>query len=427
MLRKVEPSFQPQSFGHGKLLPLLEKADFLEIRRDSQTSVSVRMPSGASAPAPAIQLAPVRVIHAVPAPVVQGAPAPAGSTPATTTGNRPERPARPARSRPPRLFDWAYFPNFDFVIETLRSMALEETWEFGDHGDQPSRHPILRSFLRWTFHRLWMEGKISEFGTMAAFNTGLVDHRYEPIYAICDRNRSGAGNRPWYFRGFCIAGEDTLGKALVRTFNPLPASPHYFQRQEHMFYDLAAPAPIVDWEHIIVENNSRLPAPFRAEHCPAGFSLREESQMTIEERDDYTEALRAAFKHDAKTYRQAMNRISDAITLSLKRVRWNFKTAIPQYYPTRNQMCLLLPLALINDQQVDLALVVERMPSGAYQGHTILPLDWAYMNARLVCRPDSDWLAPKEIQQTGGEADEAFDEEPADLRAAREEAGLPPV
>ena len=40
-------------------------------------------------------------------------------------------------------------------------------------------------------------------------------------------------------------------------------------------------------------------------------------------------------------------------------------------------MSLLLPLALINDELVDIALVVTKNPSGSYQGRTILPLNWA--------------------------------------------------
>jgi hypothetical protein len=31
-------------------------------------------------------------------------------------------------------------------------------------------------------------------------------------------------------------------------------------------------------------------------------------------------------------------------------------------------------------------------------GHTILPLEWAYGNARLVSRPDSDWLIAEKIK-----------------------------
>ncbi|MEH1818847.1 MAG: DUF3825 domain-containing protein [Nostoc sp.] len=64
-----------------------------------------------------------------------------------------------------------------------------------------------------------------------------------------------------------------------------------------------------------------------------------------------------------------------------------------------------MPLALVDDTQVDIALVTEKTQSGSYLGHTILLLGWAYSNARLVCRPDSDWLIAQNIVQ-----DEAEDE-----------------
>lgn len=66
-------------------------------------------------------------------------------------------------------------------------------------------------------------------------------------------------------------------------------------------------------------------------------------------------------------------------------------------------MQLLLPLCLLSDDEVDLALAVEQTPSGSYLGHTVLPLDWAYKNARLICRPDSDWLIPKAITSESGD------------------------
>ena len=79
-------------------------------------------------------------------------------------------------------------------------------------------------------------------------------------------------------------------------------------------------------------------------------------------------------------------------------MEWNFKTAIPMYYPSNNKMSLLLPLSLLDDDVIDLALVTERTKSGNYLGHTILPLDWAYSNARLITRPDSDWLVADKIE-----------------------------
>ena len=108
--------------------------------------------------------------------------------------------------------------------------------------------------------------------------------------------------------------------------------------------------------------------------------------------------------------------------LAEKRIRWNFKTAIPQYYPRFNLMSLLLPLALINDEVVDIALVVTKNPSGSYLGRTILPLDWAYMNARLVCRPDSDWLVPQRVQAWREADADLGNDNAADI--AREEVEL---
>jgi hypothetical protein len=38
--------------------------------------------------------------------------------------------------------------------------------------------------------------------------------------------------------------------------------------------------------------------------------------------------------------------------------------------------------------------VVSTVGERAYRGHTVLTLDMAYTNARLVARPDSEWLVP---------------------------------
>ena len=53
---------------------------------------------------------------------------------------------------------------------------------------------------------------------------------------------------------------------------------------------------------------------------------------------------------------------------------------------------------MLQDNKVDVALSVQKTDTG-YLGNTIMPLDWAYKSARLVCRPDSDWLAPDQIDE----------------------------
>ncbi len=123
------------------------------------------------------------------------------------------------------------------------------------------------------------------------------------------------------------------------------------------------------------------------------------------ERAAFLRDFRHALEADARTDRDIRNRIDDAIALAVKRARWNFKTAIPLYYPKANAISLLLPIALVDDDEVDLALVVARTAAGGYSGETVYKLKWAYDHARLVCRPDSDWLTP-----TAGDGTEEDDE-----------------
>jgi hypothetical protein len=305
------------------------------------------------------------------------------------------------------LFNWAYVGYMPSVLSKLKGLALKEDWEFKNAPQNPDRpYPILRSYLMHTFGRLVLEKKVmvnSEAG-FAAFNTGLVDPRYESIYAIFVPNSSP--RTPWQLVNFCIAGEGRDGQSLVRHFNPLPEAAHYFDSPVNLLYDIKSSKPELDWKHVVIERIERYPASFVEDHWPPGFERRDTQSMTHDEKKRYFSDLGGAIEADTRTYRRIISRVKDAIDLSIKRVAWNFKTAIPTYYPPVRKLQLLLPICLVTDETVDLALAVEKTPVGSYLGHTVLPLDWAYNNARLVCRPDSDWLSPKEITTSQEEDDD---------------------
>jgi cold shock CspA family protein len=297
-----------------------------------------------------------------------------------------------------RLIDWAYLRHIPTTLSNLASFALPERWDFKESPDDPDRPmPILYSYLVHTFGRLVLEQKvrISESGSYAAFNTGLVDRRYEPIHALFRRQNDPRA--PWQLVDFAIAGEDSSGQNLVRFFNPLPAPPHYFDAPADLLYDVRQGDPEISWRHVVIERIDRYPHVFLEEHWPKGYPSKDTATMTRNQRNDYFEALGEEIEHDDRLYRRIMNRVRDAIDLCIKRVAWNFKTAVPQYYPPVQKLQLLLPLCLVQDDAVDLALAVERTQSGNYLAYTALPLNWAYKNARLICRPDSDWLSPEDI------------------------------
>jgi cold shock CspA family protein len=325
-----------------------------------------------------------------------------------TAGIRRRSPAvRPGEA----LKHWSFVPYVEFrsrsgkqyasALELLAETAIEERWFFGTAPDPRNEYPILDNYLTYTFFKLKQEKRVLEFkdGNVgwATFNTGLVDRLYDPIYALFASN-----DRPqpaWKFSDFCVPGKGPSGKKLTEIFDPLPEPATYFSSNFDMLLDTTKDVH-VDYEHVILDgvNRDRFPAEFLARHVPKGFQWRDYPKLQRVDRQGYLAALSQAIEHDLQCTRAIKNRLEDAKALAEKRTRWNFKTAIPQYYPTHNIMSLLLPLALVSDEKVDIALVVTRNPSGSYQGRTVLPLDWAYQNARLVCRPDSDWLTPDTVE-----------------------------
>ncbi len=292
------------------------------------------------------------------------------------------------------LMDWAYIANWNELLERLSDISLYEKWDF-ESGDAPKTYSILGSYLTYTFYRLQSEGKVLENREkgIAAFNTGLVNETYESIYACFSPSNAG---QPWRFESFCKAGSKMWGKKLVATFDPLPERAQYFERKEDLLFDGSRTLQR-DVDHILLDNIDRLPKAFLAEEL-RGASDALEALARIEASDNANvrnqafDDLRGIVEDNVKIKRRLINRLDDAIELAQKRVEWNFKTAVPAFYPTKNTMSLLLPLELTENDQPDVALVVELMESGAYIGQTILTMRMAYNNARLICRPDSDWL-----------------------------------
>lgn len=311
---------------------------------------------------------------------------------------------------PENLMSWSYMGDFRQAITDLKNKALKERWHY--KSNTPTHpYPILSKYLTYTFYRLSKEpGKIKINEQYAAFNTGLVNNLYEPIYALFGKNKN-QGRQEWYFHEFCISGVGKAGKTLASNFNPLPERAQFFNNPIELIYDTSAPEPQMNWNHIILDNVSRLPIDFLEENKPSGFLFRDTSKMDTVQKCEYFESLATAIENDSKKFRAIKNRFADSLSLALKRVQWNFKTAIPMYYPPNNKMSLLLPLSLIDDEVIDLALVAEKTQSGSYLGHTILPLAWAYSNARLITRPDSDWLIAEQIEIDNNEYNEETDED----------------
>lgn len=298
------------------------------------------------------------------------------------------------------LENFAFLGSWSSFLSELAAKAVDEEWDFSN--SPVKNYEILIQYIKYTFSRLKREKKvcISQDRAFAAFNTGLADNHYDDIYACFSPNDPESGTE-WKFNGFCTAASGVLGKQLVNYFNPLPQPPSYFMRNEDLFFDHTKQLH-TDFEHIIIDNIRRLPLQFLYDQFFDNPSARElvESIRSADDRDDRMncyEQLKALLSENSRLFMRIQNRLKDSIEFARKRVRWNYKTAVPSYFPKRDSMSLMLPLALQDESRPDVALVVELTRSGSYQGQTILTLPQAYIDARLMCRITGDWLTPSQI------------------------------
>ena len=102
--------------------------------------------------------------------------------------------------------------------------------------------------------------------------------------------------------------------------------------------------------------------------------------------------------------------LDEAIDVAKKRARWNYQNCHTPLLPELpKRLSSSFRYALCRTIVWTSPLSVQKMET-RYLANTILPLDWAYKSARLVCRPDSEWLAVDQIEE-GREGVEAADEE----------------
>lgn len=236
-------------------------------------------------------------------------------------------------------------------LDRLADLAETEDWD-GLDARFAGEKRILRSYVRLTFGHVQEHGQVRESsdGSRSAFNTGLATRRQETIYGVFTRN-SAPGPEEWRFENWY----EESHRRVLKNFPDLPDFANYTKSPGDYIYDWTR-SLVVNSRHVVEDHPERFPSELQGTH---GAEL----------------LLEAAVKR------------------AEKRVRRTYKAAVPSWYVKQKQVQLLLPLSLMDPSRVDLALVVSR-EGEYYRGHTVLTTAMAYSNARLLTRPDSDWLQP---------------------------------
>ncbi len=262
------------------------------------------------------------------------------------------------------LFNFAHFLKFEDSLSFLADrLSLNETWEYSDAAKELAEGnnaatfhlPILRNYLEHTYRKIKSENKVifTADNKFACFNTGLVTQNLEDIFALFELNRFPAARSPYFFKAF-IKKSDIEFLTLFSLTQPQTAN--YFSEPELLLFNPTLEL-ITDIDHIIQDNKYRFPAELKT-----------------------------------ATDREVKKHLIGSIDEISKRVKINYKLAIPQYYGGKFQ--LLLPLYLIDNNKPDLALVVEKVNDKVYSARTCLTIGMAYNNARLIVCPHSEWLQP---------------------------------
>lgn len=230
----------------------------------------------------------------------------------------------------------AYFNvNWNEYTETIAKLAQKETWSNETYPD----NKILTNYMVHTYKKLTSERNIITNRDYGIFNTGLFTEFYQPIYAYHDKD------------GLQFLTAYDLGNMNI---SERPPKANYFEDSSLLLFDWHYEINI-NYKHILkdLDNIERLP-------------------------------------DKLKDTKNILNNLNGSIETMKKRVSANYKLAIPQYY--ENKIQLLLPLCLEDDETPSLALAVTKV-GNFYQGHTCLTLDMAYNNARLIAKPESNWLS----------------------------------
>jgi hypothetical protein len=91
-------------------------------------------------------------------------------------------------------------------------------------------------------------------------------------------------------------------------------------------------------------------------------------------------------------------KLDNSINYAIAIAKRNYKLVVPMYRPQEDKLQLLMPIYLGGSftNKPDFELVLD-LEDGIYTPETILPLDAAYQNARLITKPDQLWLNPDDI------------------------------
>jgi hypothetical protein len=226
---------------------------------------------------------------------------------------------------------------------------------------------------------------------MACFNTGLLTPAQEEIFGVFSVSEHynptapvSPMNKKWFLKTWARSGD-----RILTDFSSLPEMATYWADPSELVFDPTLHVePNID--HIVRENLNRFPIELGGQIDDNGVPLDLVANQMPDQEDDFGEVDDAPIGTSRESAPLGTrNALDGAIKHTIRLAQRSYRVAVPQYH--RGRIQLLLPIYLRSPERADLALTLERHGDW-YRAATVLYPDWAYRHARLLSRPNSEWL-----------------------------------
>jgi len=234
---------------------------------------------------------------------------------------------------------------YDSLLQGLIALAEEEPWTCETEND------ILKAYINKTFEKCFQQKDIlvSQDENYACFDSGLLSRKLEKIYGLFVKNDRDTPY--WKLKRFCPESETEI----LKNFPTKPKKTDYFSNPEDYYFNP------------------------KAEITPNLIHFFDEEENVF---DRLPEDIKKLPPEDIIAL------IKGKIGILKDRIERNPRIVIPLYY--KDKITFACPISIMNH---DLALIIGKYEGDAYRVNTIFPLSITYKKARMLMRPEANWLA----------------------------------
>ena len=249
------------------------------------------------------------------------------------------------------IFNYAYCGTKEDFLSTMKNLSLlveDEPWTLNEN--EP--YGVLRKYILGTFKQCYSQDKIlmTDDGNYSCFNTGLLTPNGNDVLCVFQKNWK-PDVQPWVLRYFT----DKTDRKYMDIFPCVPNLASYTSNYEELYFN-------------------------------PNYSLTINSDHILDDHWDRIHEVVPLPKNIVKAL------IEGAIEETKRKIKRNLRLVVPQYYNGKIMYLVPINIPIDDEKNITMALAVELTNHNQYRANTIFTKEMAYEKARLLMKPESNWL-----------------------------------